>query len=704
MRVGYQDGVVYDCLVTDTPEYAAGQAIASKQVPWMSNIKYGNYTVYFVVVVIFIAMVHRLYSIFSDASYRSQRARDRAATFSVELKSTSRSSDKISQHRETTRQVTRGVVAGDISRDASTTGASTPAETTDAVFDNQLVAEQSRDDTVDLKRDRLTDGLTGGPDFKRGLNGSDLDFVPNSNPSGLTAPVRKMVALVRYIGYRRFPTVWTETVGVPSSVGAVLLLGAGFLYLLLWCFIPRSYYKACIAMGSPPLGIRSGLMANALTPFIYAFAGKINIVTFITGTSYEKLNVFHRGVAWISFFFALVHTVVFLVQPAWEGGAKYLKEYFMATPQYTSGVVATVFLFVLSIFSLQFIRQRYYEAFLHVHWPVAIGYLGILFWHDTGALASWSFLWATIGVLLSGYLYRYFYKTNYLQLRRNWFSLDEAVLRVLDDGVVQVNVFSSIINKWKPGQHVYLRFPEIQPLGNHPFSVASLPEIIDKTDGTAKLRFIAKAHGGFTKMLYEQAAKKTEKEYQVMLDGPYGGVERDLYAFDDVCLVACGSGVTATIAFLSDLSNKLATVGPPTGFPMATQKVRFLWIVRNCRNIEWFRNEITNALESVPSGLIEVYIHITGNQNMDSKQEIRPFDSPHIVIEHGPRPKMNQILRKWSESFGRRTLVVTSGVRGLNCDVGNTVADLQKLVLLGKTNTHGIQYEEISLHTEMFGW
>jgi hypothetical protein len=48
-------------------------------------------------------------------------------------------------------------------------------------------------------------------------------------------------------------------------------------------------------------------------PFVFATAGKSNLITLVTGVSHEKLQVFHRWIAYAFFVTALFHTFPFIV-------------------------------------------------------------------------------------------------------------------------------------------------------------------------------------------------------------------------------------------------------------------------------------------------------------------------------------------------------------------------------------------------------
>lgn len=505
-------------------------------------------------------------------------------------------------------------------------------------------------------------------------------------PLGLDRPA----ALLRSISYRRLPII---RFGMSPSLGTNLILGAGALYMMLWCFVPHPWYRECRNFGSPPLAVRAGLMSNALTPLIYAFGGKVNVVTFLTGVSYDKLNVFHRSFGWLALFFALVHTIPFLYQAFHENGIKLMSELWDAEYSlYVSGVVALVALVILCFCSLTYIRKKHYEIFLHVHWPTGLAYMGLMFWHAEDMLYAWAFLWASVAFLLVGYIYRYLYKTNYLQLRNNWFVTDPALCQPVMDESLEITIYSNTIFSWKPGQHFFLRFPSIHPLASHPFSVAT--SSLADVSGPSKMKFVIRPKNGTTATLYQQALTKKEGEVletSVLIDGPYGGLDnRSLQSFDTVVLVGGGSGVTPLMSFLHELSIN----------PGSVKKIIFVWAIRNIEAYEWFRNEIDRliSLESVP---VDATIYVTASSqtpgSVDEKQTDIKTDSLEEVQFTNGRPSIHKILSQASASFGSRTLVVSSGPSNMNCDVGNSVAKLQSLVITGKL-------KEIYLHTETFGW
>jgi len=55
------------------------------------------------------------------------------------------------------------------------------------------------------------------------------------------------------------------------------------------------------------IGLRAALLSTAQLPLIVLLAGKNNFIGYVTGVSYERLNVLHRWVARTLFLTATIH-------------------------------------------------------------------------------------------------------------------------------------------------------------------------------------------------------------------------------------------------------------------------------------------------------------------------------------------------------------------------------------------------------------
>lgn len=143
----------------------------------------------------------------------------------------------------------------------------------------------------------------------------------------------RKIALGRSLTYRRLSGRIGDSLGLPS-LGLTAFILLSILFALLLTFVQHPYYRLRRGFGSPPLGVRAGMAGTALTPLVFALAGKYNLVTLLTGISHEKLNTLHRWVSYIYLFFGIAHTVPFLVADLSDGGTKRLHYQFYYDGRY----------------------------------------------------------------------------------------------------------------------------------------------------------------------------------------------------------------------------------------------------------------------------------------------------------------------------------------------------------------------------------
>lgn len=184
----------------------------------------------------------------------------------------------------------------------------------------------------------LEKGNTASPDVDYELSALSTDKstakffpregVPPSKPS-LAAPGHSnrpldiLLASCRFIFYRPIPNITYRRGWRPisfPSLGVLVLVGAALAFTVLYCFVPQPLYWQSIQFGSPPLAIRSGMIAVAMMPWIVATSMKANLVSVLTGIGHERLNVLHRWLAYICLLLSLIHTIPFYVQPVWDQG------------------------------------------------------------------------------------------------------------------------------------------------------------------------------------------------------------------------------------------------------------------------------------------------------------------------------------------------------------------------------------------------
>lgn len=134
---------------------------------------------------------------------------------------------------------------------------------------------------------------------------------------------RKALASVRFLFYRPIPNIRMPKGMRPiifPSPGVCILVVAALAFVVLYCFLPQPLYWESLQFGSPPLAIRSGMLAVSLMPWIVVLSMKANFITILTGLGHERLNVLHRWLAYICLLLSLIHTIPFYVSPVDDAG------------------------------------------------------------------------------------------------------------------------------------------------------------------------------------------------------------------------------------------------------------------------------------------------------------------------------------------------------------------------------------------------
>ncbi|KAF2464908.1 uncharacterized protein BDR25DRAFT_271145 [Lindgomyces ingoldianus] len=431
-------------------------------------------------------------------------------------------------------------------------------------------------------------------------------------------PINNCIALFRFLFYRpirqfQVKKGWRPIIFPSLSVSVIVSLA--FILGILYCFIPQPLFWQSIAFGSPPLAIRSGMMAVALMPWVVGLSMKANIITLITGIGHERLNVLHRWAAYLCLFLSIIHTVPFYITPVWDEGGRavflslFAHEGFYA---YGTGIAALVPLAFLCIHSLSFLRHWMYELFVTLHVPVAIVFLGMIFWHCHNYLTSWNYLFATLGIWLASYLMRLFYLNWTNPFRMSWLIGDEAAVTIMPENAIKITIPTQM--KWRPGQYVYLRMPGISVFENHPFTIASLcsddfPS--EYGEGYRDMVLVFRPFGGFTNKVLRSAIEHGPwHTYRAFVDGPYGGMQRRIEAFEDVVLIAGGSGITAIISQLLSLIKKMRDG------KAVTKNVHVIWALKRPETMEWFKEELRICREFAPPDSVTCQFFITTAKRM----------------------------------------------------------------------------------------
>lgn len=424
------------------------------------------------------------------------------------------------------------------------------------------------------------------------------------------APFNNVISVFRYVFYRPMPVLkvrgWRFT--FPSAAVLVIIM-IGLVFSILYCFLPQPLFYETMEFGSPPVAIRAGMMAIALVPWITALASKANVISFMTGIGHERLIVLHRWGAYLCIILSIIHAVPYWYQSMKdpEGFAKFKLYFNQQYYIFTTGICALCPLIFLFVHSLPVLRNRFYEVFVFMHIPVAWAFIGLLFWHCHNYLTSWAYLYTTVIMMIISLIARVFYLNWMNPFRPSWLIGEESAVSILPENAVKVTIPTQ--TRWKPGQYAYLRMPGISVMENHPFTIASLCSEDFPSDYGDKFRdltLVFRPFSGFTRRVYDTAQKKGPyKTYRSFIEGPYGGMQRQMSSFDQVIFFAGGSGITAIASQLLDLVKRMRD-GKAT-----TRSVHVIWAMKRPEIMEWFKEELRICREYAPAGSVHCHFFIT---------------------------------------------------------------------------------------------
>ncbi|GAA5977240.1 hypothetical protein JCM11641_003886 [Rhodosporidiobolus odoratus] len=548
-----------------------------------------------------------------------------------------------------------------------------------------------------------------------------------------TKPYRRLVASYRWIessqpkavGWFRFPTT-----------GAIMLIAFFWLFALIWSVAQTPYYRSRWNVGSPPLAMRTGLLALGCFPFILALGAKWNIVGFIVGVSHEKLQVFHQWLSYLFLILSLLHTFPFVIQGTHEMRPKtdglnphgysqlYYSWHVSHKVYYWSGIAALIPLAWLCWGSLSCIRNRSYELFKLLHIVSAILFSAFFYIHCNALLTSWHYIWATAAVYFTSVVMRFG-----LILARNGRHISTGRVEALADNAVRVTIQlpQNSPHRWTAGQHFFVNFFKVLPFESHPYTVANAPYADPSSTATPShlsLVFRINPSNGLGPRLL-RLASSSNPTTPVLLDGPYGGlINRDLGRHDTVVLIAGGAGMSFVAAVVEELAGRVMREDPKV---KGLRRIEVHWAVRN----EGGSHALTLCVITLADHLASLNLYVTGSGSVNTAASVSPelaYDEekkssdpveegqpekggrnaglpsrlPWTIRRHRPDvPTLLQTL--FTTSLAGSTIGTGScGPTSLTTEVRRAVAMRQKATAFGRTGGQGV--EEVELHTEEFDW
>lgn len=252
------------------------------------------------------------------------------------------------------------------------------------------------------------------------------------------------------------------------------------------------------------VAFRCGVVTLGQLPLIFLLAGKNNIIGYLSGVSYERLNWIHRWCARTMLLTATIHMGYFF--SSWNQ-YDYIP-YKLKNDQISwKGLAAWCTLVWIVFSSMTPIRGWNYELFLVQHFVSFGVFIGFVFIHIP--IDRRGYVWVPIALFFLDRTIRafralyanisLFHPKQRQQGQMKSFLACKAELTPLPHNTTRVVIRNPPIS-WTPGQHVFLSCHSVVPLQSHPFTIASIPE-----DGV--MEFVIKSESGGTKRFFRHAEK-----------------------------------------------------------------------------------------------------------------------------------------------------------------------------------------------------
>ncbi|KAF2828464.1 hypothetical protein CC86DRAFT_444678 [Ophiobolus disseminans] len=405
---------------------------------------------------------------------------------------------------------------------------------------------------------------------------------------------------------------------------------------------------------------RCGIIFISNLPILYLLAAKNQPIKFLTGHSYESLNIFHRRVGEVVCFEALLHLLgMFAV---WFGMLRHIGftlTKFIFNRVVLLGLAAFIAYELIYFTSLGSFRQRWYEVFLALHIVLQVAGLVFLWFHH---YTSRPYVGISLAIFLVDRLvYRLWLKSSTHPAILTVLEDDETILLSANWEVSNKNtalVPKNMQNGWKPNEHIFISVPDLSrkhAIQSHPFTIFSAaPTTTQSQPGDHawfSLLIRAQAESGFTHQLLKYARRHTQTH--IRLDGPYGSSHAlDVLEASSIAIfIAGGSGIAVAYPLLYSLLKPTSLSDPEASKP-PSKKVKLLWITHAPNHRLWVPDDKMKELEDWG---LDVLV------------------PPPTVL--AGRPDVKDVLTGWIGDEGR-TGVVVSGPDGLVRDVRNVCAGL----------------------------
>jgi NAD(P)H-flavin reductase len=378
------------------------------------------------------------------------------------------------------------------------------------------------------------------------------------------------------------------------------------------------------------IAFRAAWITATQTSLPFLLAVRVNPIGLLLGTSYERINWFHRWASRVFFASATVHggffTYEWLVASFFWTEIKTVK---MVLP----GIGAWFILAWTVISTIPFFRRVKYELFVVQHIISVVLLLVFLVLHvPDHHLFS---IWCAVGVFAYDVVTR---SANpiwrNLRLRGSANPsvryAHDANVEAVDDEVTVVTIQNVGFN-WMPGQHVLIWSPTFRWETPHPFTIVNSPSAEAKTQD---VQLTIKTKTGLTRDLNDWARRTGLRgdngSMRVLVTGPFGTVP-NWKQYENIVLVAASTGGSFITPILEDLLTSQS--------PGCVRKISALYIVRRKAHAEPYLQRIARVLSRAKEMGISTNIQVAVTRGSRSVSEAVLHDDANASRERLIEPE-----------------------------------------------------------------
>ncbi|KAH9866794.1 hypothetical protein J1614_008487 [Plenodomus biglobosus] len=459
---------------------------------------------------------------------------------------------------------------------------------------------------------------------------------------------------------------------------------------------------------------RTGIISLANFPLVWLFGMRNDVLLWLTGWGFGTYNAFHRWVARVATFQAVVHSIGYTVMIIESGGWSHFLKYW-TKHYFWNGELATMAMCALLAFSFYGIRRAHYEIFLITHIILSIAVLWSMYYHvEIFTAGEWNiFIWPCLAVWVIDRCVRF---GRILAFNRNPFATKALMSYNSASNLVTMEIDSNkSLLAPRPGAYYYIHVLDdlLYAHQSHPFTLAYNSSDTHATFGTqaspmasrpatcrtsstlsndssesdallarskakaaSNFVFLIRPYDGFTLRLKSHCLLNPKK-LRVLIDGPYGHTI-PLHTFCNVLFVVGGTGIAVPLSHLSHLLSSTSHA----------RSIKIVWAVRQHAFLISVLRDFRVLLRDER---VEMEVHITRDEEMNDGVTNEDLRRVRIMTH---RPDVHSVMEESAQGAGQENLAVVACGPALMADQARRAS----VDMLGKGH-RGIEYFE-----ESFKW